>query len=181
METVLSAEPETITAGDSVSWTKTFSDYPASSWTLTYALVMTGTLIEVTASASDDDYLVELAAATTADYSPGVYKYQAYVTGGTSERYTVGTGSIEVLPDFASQATGYDDRSFAKTCLDNIEAILEGKATADNYNYSIAGRSLSKYSWDELLSARSYFKNEYRIESAIEADKEQSNLIKARF
>jgi hypothetical protein len=182
METVLSAEPTTITAGDSISWTKSFSDYPAIAWTLTYALVKSGALIEITAAADGDDYLIELAAATTADYDPGVYKYQAYITGGTSERYTVSFGTIEVLPDFASQDSGYDDRSFAKNCLDALESLIaSGKTASDTYSYSIGGRQMVHYSWDELMSARDKFKMEYQNELAAESGKTQSSIVKVRF
>lgn len=98
------------------------------------------------------------------------------------ERHTAQTGQIEILPDPVN-IDSYDGRSHAEICLANIEAILEGKATADNYSYSIACLSLSKYSWDELLTARTKYKNEViRERRAIRnRGKSQQNIIKMKF
>ena len=101
------SEPSEITAGDTWTWKKSLSDFLASdSWVLTYALVKDGKQIKLTASADGDDHLIEELPTDTAKHDPGIYHYQAYVTKG-AERYLVGTGTIEVLPDFA-QSVGYD-------------------------------------------------------------------------
>ena len=57
--------------------------------------------------------------------------------------------------------TAVTSDSFAKRCLDAIEAVLEGKASEDVANYSIQNRSLSKFSHDELLAARAKYKAEW--------------------
>ncbi len=153
-------EPSEITAGDTATWKKSLSDFLASdSWVLTYALVKTNKLIEIIAAADGDDYLVEELPTVTTDWDPGIYHYQAYVTKAT-ERYQVGEGTIEVLEDFAT-TTGFDGRSHAKKTLDAIEAVLEDKATQDQLSYSIGGRSLSRFSWEELTGARNYYRAEY--------------------
>lgn len=171
---------KTITAGDSVSWVINLTDYPASeSWELSYVLLNSSSKITITSEADGDSHLIDVSAATTAAYTAGEYKYTALITDGT-DRYTVETGTITMLPDPAEQTT-YDGRTFAEVCLENIESILQGKASADNYSYSIGGRSLSKYSWDELITARNYFANEVRKEQRNESGKTQSNLIKMRF
>jgi hypothetical protein len=48
--------------------------------------------------------------------------------------------------------------------LAKIKSLLEGKADADVANYSIAGRSLTKLSFDELIKARDYYQEEYNKE-----------------
>ena len=59
--------PAKFTAGDTQKFKQSFADYPASDgWTLTYTLVKTGTYITFDASASGDEYLVNVAKATTA-------------------------------------------------------------------------------------------------------------------
>lgn len=172
------SEPSQITAGDTWTWKKSLSDFLASdSWVLTYALVKDGKIIELTASADGDDHLIEEVPTDTAKHDPGIYHYQAYVTK-SSERYQVGTGTIEVLPDFAESA-GYDNRSHAKKTLDAIEAVIEGKATRDQLAHSIGGRSLSRYSWTELIEARDRYRAEYYAEERKAGRK--SSKVKVKF
>ncbi len=176
--TVPTTEPTEIRAGDFVTWKKSLTDYPATSWLLEYFLVKSDNQIGISATASGTDHLVSEAATDTKDWSAGEYHYIARVTKNT-EIYTIKTGSLEILPDFETQTSGYDDRSFAKTCLDAIEAILEGKASEDVYSYSIGGRSLSKFSHAELLDARDRYRAEYNAEE-IKAGR-KSGKIKTRF
>ena len=162
-------EPYEIAAGDFWTWKVTLSDYPATSYTLTYALVSASALIEITASASGDDHLVEIAAATTANYTAGTYYWHSYATDGDGKRYKVGEGTIKVLTDFATQSSGYDARSHAQKTLDALEAVILGKASKDQLSYSIAGRSLSRMGPDEIISWR----NTYRTEVAEEKRRER--------
>jgi len=171
--------PTTITAGNSASWLLSFDDYPASDgWSIDFVLLNSTTKIEFSSTAEDDAHLFEVAATTTALWTPGDYKYTALVTDGT-DRYTVETGHLIVFPDPAETAT-LDGRTHAEICLENIEAVLENKATADNYSYSIAGRSLSKYTWDELIRMRDYYRAEVQIERVKAAGK-KSNKVLVRF
>jgi hypothetical protein len=50
-----------------------------------------------------------------------------------------------------------------------IEARLAGDTSPDVMSYSIAGRSLSKRSWDELISMRNYWKEEVLTEREAES------------
>ena len=57
-----SYEPEKVTAGVTWKWKKTFSDYPASEWTLTYYLRKNGaTATSFNATADGDTHLVTVA------------------------------------------------------------------------------------------------------------------------
>ncbi len=100
-------EPIRVAAGDTFIWQRSFSDYPASDgWTLTYSLVTTSNKIAITASADGNNFLVSVAATTTAAYNVGTYDQQAYVTL-SSERYQVGSGVIEILENFATQSSAF--------------------------------------------------------------------------
>ena len=150
------SEPSEVTAGDTITWKISLSEFLASdSWVLTYALVKDGKVIFITASADGDDHLVEVLPTVTAKYDPGNYYFQAYVTK-TTERYNVRSGMIEVLPDFA-ESTGYDNRSHAKKMYDILSDVLEGKI--DRQSYSIGGRSLAQFSYEELIAAQSHYKS----------------------
>lgn len=126
-------EPSEVVAGDTARWLKALSDYPPSDgWALSYALVVSGVRLTIAASDyGDGRHYVNVAAATTAAWAVGIYDWQAYVThSGTGERYTVGSGILQVQPGFAAAASGYDGRSHARRMLDAIEASLEGRADA---------------------------------------------------
>ena len=134
-------EPQSLRLGDTASWSRSLADYPASAgWVLSYALVKSGTRITFTASASGDDHLVSVPAATTTGWAAGTYQWQARVSKA-GEAYTIGTGSIELLVDFATQASGYDARSHARKTLEAIKAWIEGRDMGVA-EYEIAGRRL---------------------------------------
>ena len=68
--------------------------------------------------------------------------------------------------------------------MDNIEAVLENRATQDQMSYSIAGRSLSRMSVDDLLTFRDRYKTEYNEEikrARIKNNQDTGNTIKVRF
>ena len=161
-------EPKSVTAGDTVQWNKdSLSDYLASAgWTLTYALRNAAGKIDITASANGGGYSVSVAAATTADWVAGQYSWQAYVTKA-AERFKVGSGTIEVLPNFATE-NSFDDRSHAKTVLDAIEAVIESRASVDQESYSIMGRSLKRTPMADLLKLRDKYKALYLMEQNAE-------------
>ena len=66
MADTLTDMPASFYAGDTLAFTKTVSDYPASSgWTLKYAMTQSGEQILFSSSADGDDHKVEVAAAVT--------------------------------------------------------------------------------------------------------------------
>lgn len=171
--------PAQVTAGDTIAWKITLADYPASAgWVLTYALASAAVQIAITASASADDHLVSVAAATSAAYVPGTYSWQAYVTK-TTERYMVDSGTIQVLPNLAVQSGGFDGRSHAKKTLDALEAWIEGHdmAVAD---YQIAGRAMKYHSIPDLLKLRDTYTAEVRGE-VLKASGGVANRLVVRF
>ena len=78
--------------GDTLQFDTDVPDYPASDgYTLTYRLVprVSGSAIEITATADGDTFAVNVAAATTAAWTAGEYSWHSYVTL-SGARYTVG-------------------------------------------------------------------------------------------
>lgn len=162
--TIPTREPTKVVAGDTVQWTRDLSDYPASEYTLTYALVNASGQITITASADGDTHAVS---EDTSDWDAGTYRWQSYVTKD-SVRTTLETGTIEVKTDFASATSGYDDRSHVKKTLDALEAVIAGKATKDQLSSSVAGVSVSRLSPDELIRWRDLYKAEWNREKQAE-------------
>ena len=164
-DTSATTEPGKIIAGDTLIWRRSDlnSDYANSTHTLSYKARLEGTgatVITITASASGDDYLVSVAAGTTASYATGVYRWQAYITRTSdSARVTIDSGTFEVLAN--RSASTADPRSHAKTVLDKIESVLSGRADGDVASYSINGRSLTKLPIADLMMWRDRYRAEY--------------------
>ena len=101
---ILTTEPATLRAGDSLSWEITLADYPASAgWSLKYRLINAAGKIDIVASAAGDDYTITVSAVTSAAYVAGEYTWQSYVEKA-GERYTLETGRVFVKPNLAMQA-----------------------------------------------------------------------------
>jgi hypothetical protein len=155
-------------AGDTLDFTTTVNDYPASTWTLKYRLTpTTGTAIDLTGSASGTNHRVVVTASSSAAWVAGAYSWTAYVENGTGERYTLARGRLEIKPASATLAAGVDTRSQAEIALAAIDAVLANRATVDQMEYSIAGRSLKRMTVAELLALRSHFEGEVSKERGI--------------
>lgn len=166
--TIPTHEPAKIIAGDTAKWTKSLPDYlPAESWVLTYAFVVAGAQIQVTATDNGDGaHLVSVPIATTAAWAAGEYQWQAYVTKA-GERYTVAKGKVKVETNFDAEASGFDGRSHAQIMLDAIKARLEGRATdnqLDLISTAINGRSAQREPTSELIKLSNHFKIEVKKE-----------------
>lgn len=175
-------EPSTARAGDKVTWKRQFADYPASEWTLKYVLINDSAKITITATADGDDHLVEETPATTAGWGAGRYTFLGYVEK-SGERTTLFDGSIHIYPDLTAETT-YDGRSHVKKTLDILEGVIEGKAAKDQISYSIEGRSISRMSWTEIMTAYEKYKAWYAQEKKQEKIKRNlktGSAIKVRF
>lgn len=181
--TVPTKEPEKFTLGDTLKFTKSLPDYlPADGWVLSYEFVTSANAYSVTGSDNGDGlHLVTATAATTAAWVAGTYSYQAYVTSG-SERFRVSVGTMEFLTNFAAGA--YDARSHVKKVLEALEALLEGKASKDQANYAIGGRSLSRMSPELLIFWKNHYSMLYDKELAAERAARglgSGNKVRVRF
>ena len=169
MADVATKEPEIFRAGDTVKWTKDFSDYPANdSWVLKYAFRGNSTTIDITATASGKEHAVTISAATSTAYTKGVYDVLGFVEKG-SERYSVFTGRVEILADLETVGSSYESRTHVKITLDAIEQTLQGRATKEILESTIEGVSIKRIPHAELVMLRGRYLAWYREEQA--ADK----------
>jgi hypothetical protein len=165
--TVPEREPDTLTAGDLWTWSRSdLSDYPAPTWALTYSLVKLDKQIAITATTSGTGFLVSIAAATTADYSPGAYTWAAYATSGV-ERHLVGTGRIEVRPNLATLTQGYDGRSFAEIRVEQLELSIRARDPM-MAAYSVGGRSVQYRTLEDVRTDLDYWRGRLYAERAKE-------------
>lgn len=152
-------EPTQIYAGDTVQWRRCFDGYSASAgYTLAYTIINRTATHQVSGSmvvGDGDAFAVTIPAATSAAWVAGQYRWQAYIADGSGNRYTVGEGVLEVLPNLQAQGSGYDDREDDEKILDAIIALLSGKVLAgDAQRYMIHGRELQRYTFAELEKLR---------------------------
>lgn len=158
--------PAEIVIGDFVQWKSTeySDDYANTAHTLTFvARSGEGANVEftITATNTDDDYLFTAASTVTENYVAGLYHYQIEVLQtSSSNRIVVDQGELEVVVDLDVNAV--DPRTHAEKMLQKIEAVLENRADGDLSSYSIAGRSISKMTPEELLTWRDYYRREVK-------------------
>lgn len=171
-------EPISIIPGDTAKWTRRLANYPASAgWALSYELLNASHRYEIHAVGAGDEYRVVVSAQTTQTYASGSYDWRARVTNA-DEVYTVDTGRITVAPSFA--AVG-DVRSHARRALDNIEAVLEGRATSATAEYEINGRRLKYIPLTELHAMRTKYQREVATEEGKSGPRGVSGRIMVRF
>lgn len=152
-------------AGDSVIFTKTVSGYAASDgWVLTYSFITPSgdQQFSFRATASGSDFAVSVPPATTVAWQAATYSGQARAVGLSGETHVVWQGILTITPDLGGIPA--DNRSHAKIVLDNIEAVLEKKATREILNSEINGVRLDRIPVEQLLVLRDRYRIEYRNE-----------------
>ena len=161
-----SVQPEQITVGNTLKFTFDAGDYTPDVYTLTYHLANAGGSYSVTGSDNGDGtYLVHATAATTEGWLNGDYSYYITATDGT-DRYTVTSGSVTLLPDPASG--NFDGRSHVKRTLDILESVVESRVEKDTVSYSIGGRSISKMDMADIQALYDKYKALYAQEQQAE-------------
>lgn len=181
------SEPNELQLGDFWAWKRTdlSTDYPTASYTLSYEFNLvdgsTAANFTLTATESNDEYIIEVS--NTTSYTSGEYNWVSYITRSSdSARIKLSEGFTEIQENYATTTSSV--RSHAKKVLDAIEAVIENRATMDQSSMSIAGRSLSRLTIDELLQFRDRYKAEYLKEvkkARIKNKKDSGNTIKIRF
>lgn len=181
-------EPERVVVGDFIQWRRTdlSTDYPNTAYTMTYVARITAggnTEIQLVGTAYGDHYLFTVSSATSADFVAGYYHWQLEaVQTSSGNRVVIDRGAFSAVPDL--DTNGADPRTHAEIMVSKIESILSNKADADVANYSVAGRSLTKMTLQELIEARDFYKAEFRkeqIADRIRQGRDTGSTIKVRF
>lgn len=156
--------PATITAGLTFKATAFLADYPAPDWTIT-AIIRGKQDINLTATADGTAHVLEVPAATTADWLPGAYAFSVRASDGT-DVHEIEAGRLEVLPDLAAITGDHEARSQNEIALAAIEAVLARRATLDQERYTINNRELWRTPIADLLKLRSFYQNAVAREKA---------------
>ena len=146
--------PSRLNAGDSLEWVASFAGFPASQgWNLIYVLTnaTNSYTTEFVVSPLGDDFAVSVSAAASANLVTGDYSLFAVASKG-AQRQTVAETRFRVLP---AVTTLHDRRTQAERTLQAIDDLLEGKADDDQQMIQYAGRTLSRYTFEQLEQIRS--------------------------
>lgn len=161
-------EPHKLVVGDYIQWKRSdlVDDYPVATYSAEYVARSThagSTEFKIAATENAKYYLFTAETSVTANYTAGHYHWQLEITQTSSgNRIVVDRGTFDVAEDL--DTNGADPRSHAEVMVTKIESILAGKADSDVSNYSINGRSLTKFSFAELMEAREKYRGEYQRE-----------------
>ena len=181
-------EPSSFTVGDFGQWKRPdlSSIYPPDEYNLTYvARISKGgsSEIKVVATNSNGVHLFTVDSGVSASFDAGTYHWQLEVEQISSgNRLVLQTGLVDIIVDLDENNT--DPRIHAEIMVDKIQTVLEGKADSDVSSYSIAGRSITKMSFNELVEARDFYRKEvvqYKNQAAIKNGKKGTQTIKVRF
>lgn len=150
-----SREPDELYVGARWAWKRPdiTSAYPTATYTLKYRfsrLTSTGTVLSITAAKTGSEHVVEVSQTVTGGYTADEYYWQAVVIRDSdSEEVVVDEGFWTLINDLD---TDVDTRSHNYKVLVAIRATIEGTASKEQTSYSIAGRSLSRRSPEELMA-----------------------------
>ena len=189
-ENYSSKEPNSLVLGNYWAWKRDdlAASYPIGTFALTYEFHEDSggggnKKFTLTAVEANDTYYIESASSSTTGYAVGDYIWEAYITKtSSSNRIMVDSGRTTITENLAN--TTADLRSHAKKVLDALQAVIENRSTMDQSSMSIAGRSLSRMSVDELLKFRDRYKAEYLKEiklARIRNKQGSGNTIKVNF
>jgi hypothetical protein len=160
--------PDELIAGDTWEWTRELADYPPATHSAAWYFEKADGNFSVSAGETGNLYTGTVAAATSAGYRAGKYRWRLLVTRtADSVRKTVEQGWLEVLPDPAA-AGNVDHRTTARIMLDNVEAYLRDPSNVMAANFALGGRSLVRWSRADLLVERDKLKSEVKSEEAAE-------------
>lgn len=186
--TIPTTEPAEITAGLSATWRIYLADYlPEDGYVLNYYLLQNGHQIIISSSDDGDSHhLVEVTSVFSAGFKEGEYFFRKAIDLDGDDMFPIeiGQGRIKVNPNFITSTSGRDVRSHARITLDNIQATIRRGTLKGEKSYSINGRNIERFTWEELLKAEKtyiqYVKQEEK-EDKIKNGLGNSDKIKVRF
>lgn len=176
--------PETLVAGDTLKFQiEPTGDYtPENGWAMAYFIRGNGTQMaqKYTSSPDSGNFIFEVAARDTVEWTVGKYRFEAYVFKDM-ERHRVDYGDFEIKPDFQTGNAALDTRTDNQKALDAINAVINGTASVSARQFQIGGKSIERFSLKELQEAQTLLERKVAKEKQIEKDKRDgtnSSLIK---
>ena len=173
--------PAVLQKGDFWAWKKPnlSTDYPLASYSLKYKFYLidgsTASNFTIDATESNDEYIISTSSTTS--QTAGDYRWDGIIVRTSDSAELIIEDGYSTILDNAV-------RSHAKIVFDSICAVIENRASMDQSSMSIAGRSLSRMSIDELLTFKDRYKAEWLKEvkmARIKNNQGSGNTIKVNF
>ncbi len=154
---------DVLVAGDSLSFSFNYSTYPASLYSLQFALTLNGSkTLEKDATASGDTHTVALVHADTVNAKCG--KCQAWLIftdrSTSAKRYTVDAGVLVVLPNPMGTLPPSENALALAAIKRTISTVVSQPESTASYN----GQSYSLHNIKELYEIRD------RLQVAVDAE-----------
>lgn len=151
--TTLTAMPASFSAGSTLTYERTLTDLPTSSygWKLSVFIAGASEAKHENIVAAAGVYTVLIAASVTKDLAPGPYRYveRAIETSPGTRVFDVGAGALVVEPDL-SAASGGSALSFEAQVLAALRAKLVGRLTTDQETLQIEGTAIARIPFEKL-------------------------------
>ena len=148
-------EPSSIVAGDTLAFSRKLSDYSAADgWSLSYTARAEAQSITFTSTADGVAHVINVDAATTAGWLPGEYVLVGYVVKG-GERHQVYEGDLTIESNPQTEPT--QAKTFAQQMVENLEAVMLGKAGDDVLESRIGETQFKFLSPQELRTEHGYW------------------------
>lgn len=172
MAQIKTREPLEIVAGDTLDFTRSLSDFPATNgWSLKYELRGGGQAIEFTSTADGAAHHVKVEEDVTALWLPGDYVLTGYaIEAATGDRHTIYLANCAVLVDQAAAPAEQDTSTHAQRMLQLTEARLEEMAQHVLNRSNVQETEFERVNRLELLKLR----NHYKAEVANEQDRQRA-------
>ena len=163
--TIPTSEPAQLRAGETLQFIRSLTDYPADQgWTVNYSLRgIAATKIDFSSTPSGKDHAVTVPFDTTSGWLPGSYKGVGIVTDGTTAKQ-IWSGNVQILPNLAAMDGGVDTRTPNRIALDNVRAVLAGRASSSILKSEVEGTTLERISHADLIKLESYLAVKVRNE-----------------
>lgn len=167
---------ETLVAGDTLDFTVSVPDYPASAgWTLKYRLTprfatptQAPIVLTATTNANGVDYNVQSGPAVTVLWAAGNYAWARWVEKSGARQTLDERGNLLVEPDPSATAQGYDARTQAAKAVEDLKvALATFQATSGRVKqYTIGTRHMEFETSTEILKMLSFWQVQLAKEDA---------------
>lgn len=161
--TTKTGTPSEIRSGDTLTYTLTFGDYPASAWDLIVYFNKEGQgARSEAATASGDDFIISLSAAETSQFAPGKWRWFARASKQGEGEIIADQGEVLILPDPAADP----EKTFAERMLAECRAVIAKRAGMAYSASDIGGASFTHKTDAELREAERHWVARVKAERA---------------
>ena len=140
-------EPDSVSAGDTLCWERTFASYPASqNWSLEYSIIGLGEQVQFTSVADGDSHAITVPPSVTQLWLPTeISKLAGYaVNSVTGERHEIYFGFFPIKPNLANAPADQPSATFNEKLVYALENLMLSK-TGDDILQASVGDSHFKF------------------------------------